>query len=40
MNLYLFKKNKNINIKREIDGNNNLYSRCIECGFKIYGAID
>ena len=39
MNLYcikyfLFTKIKNCKIKREIDGKINLYSRCINCGFK------
>ena len=45
MNLYRFKclfftKNKNIKIKRKIDGNINLYSRCIDCSFKKFENID
>ena len=43
MNLYcikclMFIKNRNIKIKREIDGN--IYSRCTDCGFKNLETID
>ena len=44
MNFYCIKcskftKNNNIKIKREIDGKNNYYSRCIDCGFKKFETI-
>ena len=45
MNLYcikclIFKKNNNITTKRDIDEKINLYSRCIDCGFKKFETID
>ena len=45
MNLYcikfsMFAKNRNIKIKREIDGKSNLHSRCIDFGFKKFENID
>ena len=30
----MFTKNKNFKMKLEIDGKINLYSNCIDCGFK------
>ena len=36
----MFAKNKNIKIKRKIDGISNLFSRCIDCGFKKFETID
>ena len=35
-----FSKNKDINIKREIDGKINLDSYCINAGFKMFETID
>ena len=45
MNLYsikclMFTRNRNIKIKREIDGKDNFYSHCIDCGFKKCKTID
>ena len=34
MKCLTFTKNKSIKIKRKIDDNINLYSHCIDCGFK------
>ena len=31
-----FTQNKNVKMKHEIDGKVNLYSHCIECGFKTF----
>ena len=35
-----FTKNNYIKVKCKIDGNINLYSRCIDCGFKKFETID
>ena len=45
MNLYcikclIFTKRRNFEIKHKIDGNINLYSRCIDFGFKKLETID
>ena len=45
MNFYcvkcsVFTKNRNIKVKSKIDCVINLYSRCIDCGFKMFGTID
>ena len=34
------KKSRNIRIKYKIDGKTNLYSFCINCGFKKFESID
>ena len=44
MNLYcikclMFTKNEKIKIKHKIDRKANLYSRCSDCGFKIFETI-
>ena len=36
----MFKKYNNIKIKRKIDGKMNLYSRCIDFGFKNCATTD
>ena len=36
----MFKKSRNIRIKYNIDGKTNLYSFCINCGFKKFESID
>ena len=36
----MFPKNITINIKLEIDRKINIYSRCIDCGFKKFETID
>lgn len=36
----IFKKYRNIEIKHEIDGKINFYSRCIYCGFKKLETIE
>ena len=36
----MFAKNKNIETKQETDGKINLYSPCIDCGFKKFETID
>ena len=38
--LMLTIKKINIQIKREITGKINLYSDCIDCGFKTFASID
>ena len=45
MNLYCIKcsmltKDSNIKIKCKIDGRINFYSRCIDCSFETFEAID
>ena len=35
-----FIKNNDFKIKQEIDGKVNLYSHCIDCGFKKFEIID
>ena len=45
MNVYcikclMFSENKNIKVKRKIDGKINIYSRCNDCSFKKFPAID
>ena len=36
----MFTKSRNIRIKYKIDGKANLYSFCINCGFKKFESID
>lgn len=36
----VFEKNENFKIRQEINGNINLYSGSIDCGFKKFGTID
>ena len=36
----MFKKSRNIRIKYKIDGKTNLYSFCINCGFKKFESLD
>ena len=38
--MFKFYKNNYFKIKQEIDGKVNLYSHCIECGFKKFEIID
>ena len=33
-------KKRNVKLKRKIDGKINLYSRCIDCGFKTFDTTD
>ena len=45
MNVYcikclMFTENKNIKVKRKIDGKINIYSCCNDCSFKKFPAID
>ena len=45
MNVYcikylMFTENKNTKVKRKIDGKINIYSRCNDCSFKKFSAID
>ena len=40
MKYLMFKKSRNIRIKDKIDGKTNLYSFCINCGFKKIESID
>ena len=37
---FMFTKNNNIKIKREIDVKIDFYSSCIDCGFKTFETID
>ena len=36
----MFTKNRNVKIKRDIDGKINLYSGCIDCSFKNFETSD
>ena len=36
----VFTKNRNVKIKRDIDGKINLYSGCIDCSFKKFETND
>ena len=40
MKYLMFTKSRNIRIKYKIDGKTNLYSFCINCGFKKFESID
>ena len=35
-----FTKNNSIKVKRKIDGNLNIHSRCNDCSFKKFATID